>query len=136
MEYFDPDPQGLSKCFAPDRHDHEFLHVHVVGRVGPAIQDVHHGHGEAAGVGPPDISVERHEQGICSRPCNGHGNAQDGVGPQLALVGGPVQFDQCLVNETLIHGLHVNKCGRDDPVHVFDCIFNPLAAVSLFPLIS
>ena len=42
-----------------DRDDHELLEVHVVVRVRPAVQDVHHRHGEHVRDRAAEVAVER-----------------------------------------------------------------------------
>jgi hypothetical protein len=43
-------PQALAEGGGSHRHDHELLNVHVVGGVGPAVEDIHHGHRQGLGV--------------------------------------------------------------------------------------
>ena len=59
MEGLDAIPEGLREGWSPDGHDHEFLEVHTVVGMLPAVQDVHHGHWKARRPRPTQVGVER-----------------------------------------------------------------------------
>ena len=48
VEHLDAPAQRLGEARRADRHDHELLHVDVVVGMRPAVDDVHHRHGQAA----------------------------------------------------------------------------------------
>ena len=85
--------QASAKRRRADRHDHEFLEVHAVVGVVAAVEDVHHRHGQGIGADSAQIRVEGHVRGVGGGPGGGHGDAEDGVGAELALVGRAVQLD-------------------------------------------
>jgi hypothetical protein len=64
---------------------------------------------------------------------NGHGDTQDGVGTQLALVRGSVQLDQKVVNLLLLSDLEtaLNEGLGDDVVDVGDGLGDTLAHVGV-----
>ena len=50
--------QGFPKGWRTDRHHHVFLEIHAVIGVLPAVEDVHHGHGDAEGSGAAKVEVQ------------------------------------------------------------------------------
>ena len=50
MIYFDGHAQRISKGAGANRHDHEFLDIHVVVGMLATIENVHHGHRQTLGV--------------------------------------------------------------------------------------
>ena len=94
------------QCFVEaggaDRGDHEFLDVDVRVGMGSAVEDVHHRHGHDVRVRSAEVAVE----GQISRDSCGAGYGQRGaehrVRTDAGLVVGAVEFDERLVDETLI----------------------------------
>ncbi len=69
------------------------------------IHDIEHGHRETPRAGTAEVPIKgkvcRH--GRC--PGYGQGDAQDGVGPELGLVGGAIKIDKRLVDHYLKPGI-------------------------------
>ena len=124
-----PERFGEGRC--PHRHDHELLDVHVVVRVGAAVQDIHHRHGQGAPPDAADVLVQRQPAGLRRRSRRGHGDAQDGVGPELPLVLGAVQLDEDAVEEGLLGCVEADHLRGDHLVHVADRFQDPLPQVPL-----
>ena len=110
-------------------HDHELLHVNVVVGVRAAVDDVHHGGRQQAGADAAEIAEQR-LAGVGRRGMGrGQRNAEDGVGPQLALVLGAVQVDHPPVQRGLIQGVHAGQFVGQDVVDVVDRLQHALAQV-------
>ena len=56
--------EGVGEGLGADGHDHELLEVDVGVGVGAAVEDVHHGRGEEAGVDAAEVAVERELEGF------------------------------------------------------------------------
>ena len=57
MEYLHAHPQPLGIRLGADRNDHELLAVHGIGRMGTAVQDVHHRNGQHVRDGAAEIAI-------------------------------------------------------------------------------
>ena len=97
--------QRLAEAGRADRHDHELLEVHAVVGVDPAVQHVHHRHGQHVGVGAADGAVQRDLQLGGRRLGRRQRHAEDGVGPEAGLVVGAVEVDHRLVDGPLVEGV-------------------------------
>ena len=71
MKSLGPHANGLGERLGPNRKDHEFLDVQIVGRMGSAVNDVHHRQWQAAGIDPAQIAIQRPAVGIGRRPGSG-----------------------------------------------------------------
>ena len=131
MEGFRTHAQGLGKGFGAGRQDHELLDVDVVVRMGAAVEDVHHRHGQNLGVDAAQVVVERHLHFHGRGLGNGHGHAEDGVGAQFFLVGGVVKCQHGAVDEHLPGGFETEQGWGDDLVDVAHRLENTLAAVAV-----
>ena len=59
MEHLGAPAQGLFEAGRhPTGHDHKLLRVHGVGGVCAAVQDVHHGHGQAVAIHAAQKTVQ------------------------------------------------------------------------------
>ena len=131
MERFGSIPQRLGKSQGANRHNHELLKIHAVVGVLAPVEDVHHGHRQPASSASAQIAVERKRRGSCGGPGNGHGHSQDRVGPELALVGRPVQFDHQAVDLALARGIKAHHARRDDLIDIRHRVANAFSAVAL-----
>ena len=118
LEHLRRHPQGLLKGGAAHRHDHKLLNIQVVAGMGPAVDDVQHGHGERGGPGAPQITVQGQPGDRGPGPGHRHGDRQDGVGPQLALGGGAVQSAHGLIDQALLQGIDAFQGRLDDLLDV------------------
>ena len=130
VEHLGAHPQGLAEVGRAEGLDHELLDVHVVVRVGAAVQDVHHRHGQDAGAHAADVAVERQVEGVGRGAGDGERHAEDGVGAQVALVGRAVELAEQLVDAHLVGGVEALDLGGDDLVHVGHGLGGSLAAVA------
>ena len=123
--------QGLGEGGRADRHDHELLQVDVVVGVGAAVDHVHHGHRQHVGPGPADVAVQGQADLVGRGVGHGQRDAEDGVGPEAALVVGPVEVDQRRIEAPLVEGFEPLDGIGDLPVDVGDGAEHALAAVAV-----
>lgn len=126
MEDLGPDPQGLGEASRPRGHQHELLEVHPVVGVLPPVDDVHEGHGQGDPLDPAQVAVKGQAQGLGRRPGHGQGDREDGVRPQVGLVGGAVQLQHGPVHPFLVQGVHADELGGDALVDVLHRPAHPL----------
>lgn len=107
-------------------NNHELLEGETATGVGATVQDVLEGDGQDEGllgsgkVG--DVSVEGNTLLSGGSLGNGERNTEDGVGTELALVGGSIKLVQELVNLGLVLNVDVllDEGGANDVVDVLD----------------
>ena len=128
--------QRLAEGGGAQGGDHELLDVDVRVRVGAAVEDVHHGDGQDVGVGAAQVLEEGQVGGLRGRLRDGQGDAQDGVGAQLALVVGAVQVDHRGVDLALVGGLEADELGGDLVLDGVDRVLDPLAQVTALVAIA
>jgi len=121
---------GLGERLGADGGDHELLDVDIGVGVRTAVQDVHHGDGQDVGVGTADVLVQRELRLLRGGVGDGQGDTEDGVGPELGLVRGPVELDHGEVDGTLLVGLETEDVLADDVEHVLDGGLHSLATVA------
>ena len=97
--------------------------------MGAAVDDVHHGRGEDGGVDAAEVAVEREAEGFGGGAGDGHGDGEDGVGAEVALVGGAVDGDHGGVDESLVGAVHAGELGGEDGLDVFDGFEDAFAEV-------
>ena len=85
--------ERLRRSSGADGHCHELLEVHAVVGVLAAVEMFIWGTGSSHSPGSAQICVERQFSSHRRRAGNRHRDAQDRVGPELALHGRPVQVD-------------------------------------------
>ena len=109
-------------------HNHELLEGETATGVGATVQDILEGNGQDEGllgsgkVG--DVSVEGNTLLSGGSLGNGQRNTEDGVGTELALVGGTIELVQELVDLGLLLNIEVllDEGGANDLVDVLDGI--------------
>ncbi len=136
MKHLGPHAQGFPKIGSPQRNDHEFLGVDGVIGMGASIQDIHHRDRENPGRDPAQIAVEGHIHRSGRGPGNSHGDGQDGVGPQSALVRGSVEGDHFPVHLVLTIGVHSPEGLGDFPVGMLHRPAGPLPEITVFLTVS
>jgi hypothetical protein len=82
VEDFDAPAQGVGEGLGADGHDHELLEVDVRVGVGAAVEDVHHGGGQDAGVDAAEVAIEGSLSAFGGGAGGGHGDGEDGVGAE------------------------------------------------------
>ena len=80
-----------------------------------AVEDVHQRHGQDVRVRAAQVLVQRQVGGRGGSVGNREGDAEDGVGAELALVGGAVKVDHGLVDAALVGRVETGQ-GRGDLV--------------------
>ena len=129
VEDFGAPAEGVGEGFGADGHDHELLEVDVGVGVGAAVEDVHHGRGQEAGVDAAEVAVERELERFGGGAGDGHGDGEDGVGAELGFVFGAVDGDHGGVDEALVGGVHAGEFGGEDGLDVFDGVEDAFAEV-------
>ena len=94
-----------------------------------AVEDVHHGRGQDAGVDAAEVAVERELERGGRGAGAGHGDGEDGVGAELGLVLGAVDGDHGGVDEALVGGVHAGEFGGEDGLDVLDGVEDAFAHV-------
>ena len=132
-----PHAQRLAEGRGAEGHDHEFLEVDVVVGVLAAVEDVHHRHGQVLGVGAAEVAVERQTSTESAAAwADGQRDAQDGVGAELGLVRGAVEFEQELVDGRLLRDVLAHEFGSDDLVDVADGLQHAAAQVAFLVAVA
>ena len=125
---------GIGAGVGPHRHDHELLDVDGVVGMRPAIDDVHHGHGQQVGVAAAEIAIERSLERFRRRLGHGQRYAEDGIGAEPGLVGRAVELDQRVVDAALVLGVHSGERIEDLAVDGIDGLEHAFAEVA--PLVA
>ena len=99
--------------------------------MGSTVDDVHHGDRQNVCRQPTDVTVKRNAQLIGSRPGNSHGDPEDRVCAQVALILGTVQLDHHLVHLGLCQRLVGDKGRCDAIVDSFYSLCDSLTQVTL-----
>ena len=121
-----PPAQRLAEGRRADRHQHELLEVDGVLGVGAAVQDVEHRDRERVRVGTAHGPVEGNLQLVGHRLGAGQRDGQDGVGPEPALVGRPVQVDQGEVDRPLVERVQPAIASAISPLTLATARWTPL----------
>src|SRR5690606_6243058 len=134
MEDFGTHAQGIAAGHGAHRLGHALLDVDVVVGVLATVDDVHHRHrhavlaGGAVQVG--NVRVQRHALGLGSGLGGSQGYGEDGVGAQIGLVLGTVQFDHGAVQAFLIQGITTDQQFADGTIDVGNRLEYALAQVT------
>ena len=99
--------------------------------VGAAVEDVHERHGHDARHRAAEIAVERQAGLLGGRARHRQRDAEDGVGAELALVGGAVGVHHLGVHGDLVGGVEPLEPRAEHLVHVPHRLQHALAAVAL-----
>src|SRR5699024_10925238 len=114
----------------PDRGDHELLDVHVGVGVRAAVEDVHHRHRQQVCVRAADVAEQGEVGALGGGAGRGQGDAEDGVGAELALVRAAVPGDQGLVQVPLVGGVQAEDLRGDGLGDGGDGVLHALAEVA------
>ena len=98
--------------------------------MGAAVEDVHHRHGQDVGARAADVLEEVQAGGLGGGLSGGQGDAEDGVGAELALVGGAVELEHEAIETALVGSVETDDLRGDDVVDVGDGLLDSLAAVA------
>ncbi len=75
MKGLSPHTDRLTDGFSPHRYDHEFLDVKIIGRMGAAVDNIHHRDRQSPGGDTTQVPVQRQVICIGCGPGRSHGNA-------------------------------------------------------------
>ena len=129
VEHFRAHADSICDAFRGHGHDHEFLNINRVISVFAAIDNVHHRHGQSAGIGAADIAKERLPGIFCGGFGSSEGHAKDRVGPEPALVVRAVQFDHGAIDGHLFCGVKANQSLGDLAIYGRNGLEHALALV-------
>ena len=127
-----PHAHRLGERRRPDGEDHKLLHRQRVAGVRASVDDVERGDGEhqlgvTREVG--DVAVERHALLGGAGLADGHGDGEDRVGAELALVLGAVERVHLGVHGLLVRRVAADERRADEVVDVGDGLGDALAHV-------
>ncbi len=111
-------------------HDHELLRIHRVGGVCAAVQNVHHGHGQAVAVHTAQKAVQRHIQRSSGCTAGGNGHGQNGVCAQIGFIFGAVGPEHGGINGIDVGGIHAHNSISNDGVDVLHGLADALAQIA------
>ncbi len=114
--------ESFSEIRRPDRHDHKLLGVDGIGRVRPAVQNIHHRNRENDRARAAEIAVQRKVQRRRRRSGRSNGYRENRVGPEIGFILRPVQFHHRPVRPVEIGHIRSGKSRRDDAVDVPDSL--------------
>ena len=100
------------------------------------VDDIHHRHGHLHSAHPAKVAIKGQARFFSSNASHGHGNSQDGVSTQTALIVSAVQLNHRAVNEGLVRGFHSDQGVSDFAINVSDSGKNTLAAIALQILVA
>ena len=101
-----------------------------------AVQHIQHGRGQNRSVDAAQVAVERNFKGLGHGARGGHGDGQNGVGSQLALVRRAVQGNHGLVEQPLIGRVHAFQFGCNDGFHIGHGLQRALAQIVGFVAVA
>ena len=130
VEHLGAPAQGLFEAGRTHRHDHKLLRVHGVGGVCAAVQDVHHGHGQAVAVHAAQKTVQGHFQRSGGSAAGGNGDRQNGVCAQIGFVLGAVGPEHGGINGIDVGGIHAHHRVSDDSVDVLHSLGHAFAQIA------
>ena len=123
------DAQGLAEARRAVRDDHELLQVERVVGVRPAVDDVHHRHGQDMRGRPAERAPERQPERGRRGLGDGQRGAEHAVGADAALVGRPVDLAQQPVDAALVVHVVAEQRRAELVVDARDGALDRLAAV-------
>ena len=109
MKHLCAHAKRLTKARGPVRHDHELLNFEPVVGVHATVEDVHHWSWQHASGRSTEVPPQGQARGIGSSSRDSHRDGEDGIGSHLGLVRCAVDFDQDLVDITLVERVHAEN---------------------------
>ena len=95
-----------------------------------AVDHVHHRHRHLHGTHAAQIAVKGQADIVGSRTGASHGNTQNGVGTEIALIFRTVVFNHLSINGSLLRHIKPDQCGLNLGMDVFHSLHDTLAAVT------
>ena len=130
VEHLGAHAQRLAEGRRAVGHQHEFLEIQAVGRVGTAVDHIHQRHRQQRGHRATQVAVEGQPNAVGGRPCRGQAHRQDRVGAEGRFVVGAVEFDHRRIHGGLIEGAQAAQGRGDLLLHVVHGLQHALAAVA------
>jgi len=123
---------SLSEALGASGADHELLHGKTVASVATTVDNVEarkRKHELLVARELSNIAVEGKTLEGGGGTADAHGDTEDGVGTELALVGGTVDINHHLIDLSLLGDIHADELGGEDGVDVVNSLENTLAHV-------
>ena len=136
MKDLHPHAQRLREVRRAAGHHHELLHVDVVVRVRPTVDEVHERHRQEPRRRPAQVAVQRQPDLLRRRPRRRQRDPQKGVRPELGLVRRPVERDHRLVDRRLLRRVQPDHRRAQHLVHMLHRPQHSLAQVAAVVAIS
>ncbi len=122
--------QRLLEVGRTDRRDHELLDIDPGVGVRPAVEDVHHRHGQDVGIRAADVAEQRQTRRLGGGFRHRERHTQNRVGAQPRLVRCAVEVQQGLIDQSLVVGAQPDDRGGDLVEHGLHGLVHALAAVA------
>ena len=132
MEDFRAPAQRFGEGGGAVGNNHELLRIDGIVGVRAAVEDVHLRHGQKVGAYAAEVAIERGHLRNCGSAGGGHGDGENGIGAQLALVGGAVEVDHFAVDGRLVFRFHAEDGRGDFIVNMGDGFQGAFAEVPRF----
>jgi hypothetical protein len=116
----------------PEGSDHEFLQVDRIVGMRAAIDDVHHRDRQEVGGDAAQVAIERSTLRCCPCAGSGHGNGEDGIGSEAALVRCTVEGDHSAIDFGLLDGIFAVQGLGNLAVDVGDRLEGAFAEIAAF----
>jgi hypothetical protein len=131
MEHLRTHSQAFRERLGAAGDDHELLEVDLVVGVGTAVEHVHHRNRQHPSRLAAEVAPQRESLLGGLRMRRGGRHAEDRVGAEPGLVGGPVERDQSAVQRRLVGGVHARQRCGDLAVHIGHRAHHALALPAL-----
>ena len=128
VEHLGAPAQALLEAGRTGGHDHKLLHVHGVGRVRAAVQNVHHRHRQLVAGHTAQKAVQWNIQRECRGAGRRNGDRQNGVCAKVGLVLGAVRLQHGGVHRVDVGDIQPDQRLVDGGVDVLHSLADALAA--------
>ena len=130
VEHFSTSTHSFTEGRQASGDDHELLHVHAVFSVRATVDDVHHGGRQLHETGATEVTVQRQAGFFSSSTRTRHGDGQNGIGTQTALVFSAIKLNQGIVDKALLFNIQADDGFGDFGIDVLNCLQHALAQVT------
>ncbi len=130
MEDLSAPAKALLEGRGAHRHDHKFLRVHGVGRMGTAVQDIHHGNWKAIAVYTTQETIERHAERYTGCPGSSNGDRQNGVGTKVGFILCAICLEHGGIDSIGIRGINSIDSAADFLIHMIYGLCDALAKIA------